>query len=431
MRSLKRLIELEIEARRLEGCDTWAAEREFDLAFRAGAQPAEDVLLRLFDSLESVRPGRDWPYHAPAGLEEIHADRPEGPRTLAKGFTETELVDRIHGGWLGMAVGAVMGRPVTGWVRERIEDALARLGLEKLDSFWPAGLRPILGEQAPPDVAAHLAGGVSRAPRSERLDLALCSLEALEGEPGGLTAPGLGRFWTRLLPFGRLSGAPRMAYRNLVDGLEPPETATVHNPCREDAGAAVRGCIWGLVWPGRPENAARCAYEDARLSQAGNGVYLAMWTAAVVSAAFVAGEPRQALAIGASEIPKGSRLFEAVAAPEEAEATPVDVRSLPGEYAVSVGVRAAAALSETGEDFGESVGRAVLLGGATDACAIVTGAVLGVMRKASGLPDALTAPLRDRLDTALAGHGEVGIEAVAVRAARCAASRLKQQRLPW
>ncbi|MYU20093.1 ADP-ribosylglycohydrolase family protein, partial [Streptomyces sp. SID8361] len=98
------------------------------------------------------------------------------------------------------------------------------------------------------------------------------------------------------LPYLQTFTAERAAYRNLTAGVKPPLSATLDNPYQEWIGALIRADIHGWVNPGDPHRAAAMARRDAVLSHTGNGVYGAMWAAALVAAAFTAAGPRAAVA---------------------------------------------------------------------------------------------------------------------------------------
>ncbi|MGQ9691695.1 MAG: hypothetical protein ACUVQY_10675, partial [Thermoproteota archaeon] len=59
----------------------------------------------------------------------------------------------------------------------------------------------------------------------------------------------VGEMWLERLPYHMVYTAERVAYRNLVNGLKPPETALNLNPYREWIGARIRADIWGYVTP--------------------------------------------------------------------------------------------------------------------------------------------------------------------------------------
>ena len=75
-------------------------------------------------------------------------------------------------------------------------------------------------------------------------------------------APTWRRRWLDWLPGGRVFTAERVAYRNLLDGLEPPETARRHNPFREWIGAQIRTDVYGWAQP-RPAGPAPPSWPGA------------------------------------------------------------------------------------------------------------------------------------------------------------------------
>jgi ADP-ribosylglycohydrolase len=148
--------------------------------------------------------------------------------------------------------------------------------------------------------------------RDDDMDYPLIALHVLERYGPDFTTEHVGQAWQMKLPYLLVYTAERVAYRNLVNGLRPPETATYRNPYREWIGAQIRADLWGWVSPGRPEQAAALAYRDAALSHVKNGIYGALFFAAAIAASFAVPSIREALEIGLTEIPARSRFAEAV-----------------------------------------------------------------------------------------------------------------------
>src|SRR5439155_12099012 len=92
----------------------------------------------------------------------------------------------------------------------------------------------------------------------------------------------------------------------------PPVTATRRNPFREWVGARLRVDAYGWAAGGDPVRAARMAWEDARVSHTGNGVYAAMFMAAAHAASLGASSSAECADVGLSVVPERSRLAEAV-----------------------------------------------------------------------------------------------------------------------
>ncbi|MBI3972853.1 MAG: ADP-ribosylglycohydrolase family protein [Chloroflexi bacterium] len=140
----------------------------------------------------------------------------------------------------------------------------------------------------------------------------MIALYLLEHFGPDFTTTNIGDAWQSKLPYRLVYTAERVAYRNLVDGLRPPETATYRNPYREWIGAQIRADLWGWVCPGRPQQAAALAYRDAALSHVKNGIYGEMFFAAAIAASFAVDTIAGALDAGLAEIPARTRFAEAV-----------------------------------------------------------------------------------------------------------------------
>jgi ribokinase len=178
------------------------------------------------------------------------------------------------------------------------------------------------------------------------------------------------------------------------------------------------------------------AWIDARLSHTGNGIYGAMWAAALASAALVAQDVAEVLDAAETVVPPGSHLAEAVrcgrSAGERARAA-VDAGA-EVEAALAAGLdelhaayghlhwvhvlnnaaTIAFALASGDGDFGVSVGAAVSAGWDTDSVGATVGGVVGALAGASGLPERWTTALEGRIATSLPG-GERRIADLAAR----------------
>ncbi|MBK7893784.1 MAG: ADP-ribosylglycohydrolase family protein [Anaerolineaceae bacterium] len=232
----------------------------------------------------------------------------------------------------------------------------------------------------------------------------------------------MGQFWLDHFAYGRIFTAERVVYRHLVNGVAAETAGALHNPYREWIGAQIRADVYGYVCPGQPRRAAALAYKDAVLSHRGNGIYGAMWVAAMVSAAFVLDEPEAIIRAGLAEIPQGSRLHEAVEKVigwSKREATWEDafrqikqycrrrynadvgenwIHTIPNACLVALGLLYGA------DDFSAGVGTAVACGWDTDCNGATVGSILGVMLGADKIPVHWTAPLHDEIESYLPGQ---------------------------
>lgn len=269
--------------------------------------------------------------------------------------------------------------------------------------------------------------------RDDDTDYTILGLHVLDEHGMGFDTRHVGEEWLDHLPYTRTYTAERVAYRNLVDGLKPPETALVINPYREWIGAQIRADAFGYVTPGWPEQGSELAYRDAVLSHVKNGVYGEMLVAAMLSAAFVLDDVVEVINVGLSEIPEQSRLAETVrdvlAWRQEIsdwEEARDRLEEKYGHYSRvhtlnNAGVVLQALLYAEG-DFTRSICLAVMGGWDTDCNGATAGSIMGAMLGGAALPESWVDPLNDTIHTGLAGFGETRISDLAERTAVLAAT---------
>jgi hypothetical protein len=101
--------------------------------------------------------------------------------------------------------------------------------------------------------------------------------------------------WLALLPYLRVFTAERAVLVSLMHNVPVATVGETRNPYREWIGALIRADVCGWVFPGQSGAAARLVYADASLSHRYNGIYAAMWAAALVSCACVAATVQEAV----------------------------------------------------------------------------------------------------------------------------------------
>ncbi|MEU6980516.1 ADP-ribosylglycohydrolase family protein [Streptomyces sp. NPDC046371] len=343
------------------------------------------------------------------------------------------LLSRLHAAWLGRAVGCLLGKPVEKLPLDAIRALARATGNWPLADWFtargvPAALlaaHPWNRRSAPTSLAENIAG----MPEDDDLDYPLLALLLLRRHGREFSTADVARLWLDELPAGRTFTAERIAYRNLLDGVEPPLTAVRRNPFREWIGAQIRADVHGWTHPGDPAAAARQAYRDAVLSHTGNGVYGALFVAATLAtAATGTADVHAALASGLAVVPPESRLAEAVRygiAAARGARTPrafdsvVDrLHARYGGYhwvhAVPNAALLAAALTHADGDFTRSVCAAVSGGWDTDSNGATAGSVAGLL---AGHPDRLpahwTSPLENRLSTSVPSFDGIGFDTLA------------------
>ncbi|MFF8904875.1 ADP-ribosylglycohydrolase family protein [Streptomyces olivaceoviridis] len=350
--------------------------------------------------------------------------------------TGPDLSDRVHGGWLGRIAGNMLGKPVEQgevWTRDRIDRYLRRAAALPLTDYLP---EPADADEAAvlrPEWRDCVRGRIHGSCRDDDVDYAILGLHLLETHGFGFSTEQVGELWLLRLPYLQTFTAERAAYRNLANGLKPPLTATYDNPYQEWIGALIRADVYGWTCPGDPVRAAGLARRDAVLSHTGNGVYGAMWAAALISAAFTAPTVRDALDTALSVVPASSRLARTVRRVaglhgarlpwEETLATvSAETAGLGWIHTVPNAAVLTAGLLYGDGDFTRTVALTVRGGLDTDSNGATAGSVAGVLTGAEAIPARWRDPLEDTVRSAVFGFDGVRISALAERTVRLATS---------
>ncbi|MFI6420623.1 ADP-ribosylglycohydrolase family protein [Streptomyces sp. NPDC050842] len=340
------------------------------------------------------------------------------------------LLHRLHAAWLGRAVGCLLGKPVEKLPLPAIRALARAAGNWPLSTWFTArGVPPELLAAHPwnrRSATTSLAENIDGMPEDDDLNYPLLNLLLLQRYGRDFTTADVARLWLDELPAGRTFTAERVAYRNLLDGVEPPLTAVRRNPFREWIGAQIRADVHGWTHPGDPVAAAAQAYRDAALTHTTNGVYGAMFVAATLAAAATGtADVHRSLAAGLTVIPPRSRLAEAVrlgidsARAHDDFDTVVDrLHAGLGGYhwvhAVPNAALLAAALTHGDGDFSRSVCAAVSGGWDTDSNGATAGSVAGLLAgHPDRLPERWTTPLKNRLATSVPSFDGIGFDTLA------------------
>ncbi|MFI6541063.1 ADP-ribosylglycohydrolase family protein [Nonomuraea sp. NPDC050547] len=401
----------------------WHAAGGHDAPPRAGASEPRAARLRglagdLMDQLAALTS----PLEEPGELTDIIAACPAWP---APRPAEPDPA-RLLAAWQGRAAGCVLGKPVEKIPRAGIREIAEATGNWPIRGWFTAkGLPAEVAGRWPwnrRSAVNSLAENIDGVPEDDDLNYPLLALTVLERHGHGFTTDDVAKLWLDELPAGRTFTAERVAYRNLLDGLEPPDTAAHRNPFREWIGAFIRADVYGWVNPGDPAMAAIHAYRDARLTHTANGLYGAMFVAAMCARALVSADAEDVVETGLSVVPARSRLHHAVRrAVESARAAGDFEQVVDGLYERHGGLHwvhtinnaalTAAALVHSRGDFTRAIAGAVAGGWDTDSAGATVGSIAGAL--AGRVPEQWL--MRDRLSTSLTGFDGVGLAELARR----------------
>ena len=184
-------------------------------------------------------------------------------------------LDKIHGGWMGKCVGGALGTPYEGfklWQRMAFDEAFP--------------------EKVPPN---------------DDLDLQVLWLGVLEERGTAIDARDLTDAWISRCwyPFNEYGNGRR----NWRSGIAPPASGTFRNRFFDTGeGCPIRAEIWGYIFPGAPEEAARYAEMDGRLDHGPQSVGAEMMWAAMAADAFAEGDVRTLLERHMGHLPAGTTI---------------------------------------------------------------------------------------------------------------------------
>ena len=229
---------------------------------------------------------------------------------------------RLRGAWQGRISGCMLGKAV--------ELFSMREGHASLTEYLNAVNALPLRDYIPYD-SAHASRHIFKPSCKSQMTSSLpdddinysvLALMALEAHGVHLTTTDIARQWLKYLPLASTFTAERAAYKTLLEhghewfpeghdlGFEIAQCAD--NPYNEWIGAQIRADVYGWVCPGNPKLAVYLAEQDAALSHRAEGIYGAVFVAAL--GALLGGDRPLPAAVdeALAYIPSTSRCTQAV-----------------------------------------------------------------------------------------------------------------------
>lgn len=343
---------------------------------------------------------------------------------------EKELKNKLKGAFMGRAAGCLLGKPVEGIAADDLERFLRQSENYPLSRYIKrSDVTPKTTEGVLFDLESRrdFADMVSCAPCDDDTNYTVLSSIVVDEYGRNFTAADVGAVWIARQTRDAYCTAERVAYKNLINGYLPPDTAAFKNPFREWIGAQIRADYYGYINPGDVKSAADMAFCDASLSHIKNGIYGAMWVAAMIAKAGVSENIREIIDAGLSVIPKTSRFYEhikRVVAEFDSGLSAKDIKNaVYSRFDVTQWVHTlpnaeivTAALLIGNGDFEKSICAAVSMGYDTDCNGATVGSVLGMSIGADALPDKWMSVLGDTQDTSIFGVGKIKFDSLVERA---------------
>ena len=412
-----------------EGRDVEALRGIVDAVSAYPAGPEKGKLADVLWQIMFGAPQRqDYPYREPDDLAAIRQLRRERYSVRDAALPEKDVLrDKLTGAWLGRVCGCMLGQPVEGSMTDELIPLLRATGnypmhryLTKADSEDPVTekMRYPFRYRTYPDMLAH------GFPGDDDTNYTYIGAYIIEKYGRAFTSGDVCKTWTSTQVIDYYFTAERAAYRNIIAGYTPPDTAVYKNPYREWIGAQIRGDYFGYINPGDPETAAEMAWRDARVSHVKNGIYGEMFVSAMNAAAIVCGDTESVLLCGMSQIPETSRLYERLQGVIDCYHSGKTWDDFYADFmkrydeklrhdavhTLSNAEIVAAALLWGEGDFGKTICLAVQNGFDTDCNGATAGSIVGMLRGTAGIGREWSDPIGGIVNTSVNGQGAVRID---------------------
>jgi len=414
-----------------EGRDLSSVDKEFDevIGLNLSTQENLERAERLFDAVQDLPWVAGYRYREPSDLEGIRREQGIASVLPTCTLNDEQLRNKALGAWLGRASGCLLGKPVEGRMRWQIEKYLRTQKRWPLDRYFSAEAPVEIKKECDMDTSerGQYEEGITCMVEDDDTNYTVSGLALLKQYGGNFTPAQVALFWLSNIPPFHVATAELVAYRNLMDGIAPPESARRGNMFREWIGAQIRADFFGYVNPGQPERAAEFAWRDACMTHVKNGIYGEMWVAAMLAAAYVCDDVETVIRAGLSQIPVTSRFaaaIEHILRLHNRRVSYLDaIADFDGRWkeddkhhavhVISNAEIVAIALLWGAKDFEKTICYSVLPGYDTDCNGATAGSVVGLMLGADRLPGKWITPLNDTLLTGVAGYHTVSFTQVA------------------
>lgn len=388
----------------------------------------------LLDKVQTLPLRKDYRYVEPSDLAGIQAVRPTMPALKPWRGSRAKFLEKLHGGLLGRMAGCMLGKPVEGWRDPHIRVIGEETGNWPLHDYFrlptKAEAKRIVARGSKPfaDSNPCIAPNICCMVEDDDINYTTIGFAIVQKKGADFTPLDVASFWCENVPVFHTCTAERVAYRNFLSFVVPPESASFRNPYREWIGAQIRADYFGYANPGNPERAADWAWRDASISHIKNGIYGEMWVAAMLAAAYVETDWVKIIRAGLAQVPAKSRLTEDIekvlALRAKGGSYDDAVKLVHKQWDEKIGHHwchtnsnaqiVALALLWGKDDFEKTITRAVMPGFDTDCNGATAGSVWGIVHGVKALPAKWTRPLHDRVQTGVHGYHDVKISQLAV-----------------
>ena len=379
----------------------------------------------IFELVMNSKIREDYKYNEPNELDEIKALRKHYEFEAQMPDKET-LRKKLLGAWTGRAVGCLLGKPLEGIRSDELIPFL------KETNNFPMH-RYVLSTDITSETLKKYKFSFENKPYGDIVDgmpvdddtnYVVLYQKIVEEYGRSFESENVAKAWLKYQSIYSYFTAERIAYINFINCIEPPASAMYKNVCREWIGAQIRGDYFGYICPGKPEESAKMAYNDGRISHVKNGIYGEMFVSAMISCAAVTEDIEAIIFGGLAQIPHTSRLYEAVMKIYEMYKSGASIEEcfeyIHSQYdehtshgwchVISNAMIVVAGLLYGEGDFGKSICIAVNMAFDTDCNGATVGSILGMRGGIDCIDDCWKKPVNNKIHTSIFGVGTVDIE---------------------
>jgi len=287
----------------------------------------------------------------------------------------SRYLDQVLGGWIGKSIGGTIGARFEGY----------------------KGWIEISPDEMFPD----------EIPPNDDLDIQVLWLKVLEEKGAALTSDDMAEAWLEdcWYPFNEYG----IFRRNWKLGIHPPYSGEFTNQFWETGmGCPIRSEIWGYVFPGAPDLAAKYAWMDGTLDHTEQSVGAEMMFAAMASMAFFVPDVRRLTSMFRHYLPQGTPIDRLTQVAFQAYDEGASLRDARDRILAIAGNPEACdsqinvpftflGLLYGGNDLEKALLAALACGYDTDCTLATAGAFIGQILGASAIPQKLKDPIGDDL----------------------------------
>lgn len=410
-----------------EGRDIGGYEALFKEVFNMPQSKYRDSISKqLFDMAAQLPQRKDYKYTEPNELPEIKKLRNE--MQPCKAMVPVNYEEKLKGAWYGRIIGCLLGKPVEGIFADKIRILLDASDNYPLHRYMVSTdiTKELLKEHSCFGIPTTWADLIKCGPIDDDTNYTVLSQVLISEFGRDFDSSDVAKVWLGYQPCVSYYTAEKAAYNNLINGFTPPDSAVNLNPFREWLGAQIRVDYYGYINPGNPELAAEMAWRDARVSHVKNGIYGAMFVAAMVASAAICNDISEIIDAGLGQIPSTSRLYEAVnkikdmyAAGMSSEECFEYIHETYNEkdkngygwcHTLSNASIITASLLYSEGNAEKAICYAVQAGFDTDCNGATTGSIMGMRGGNNAFSDEWKAPIAGKLRTSIIGVGDVCLD---------------------